>query len=40
MSSREKILNQVRTNKPAAVPLPEHILFSSVPAAERLPAFI
>jgi L-lactate dehydrogenase complex protein LldG len=40
MTSREKILNQVRQNKPAAVPLPEGISFATVTPPERLPAFL
>ncbi|GEO06099.1 hypothetical protein AAE02nite_37630 [Adhaeribacter aerolatus] len=40
MTSREKILSQVRQNKPVAVPLPENISFATVTAPERLPAFV
>jgi L-lactate dehydrogenase complex protein LldG len=40
MTSREKILSQVRQNKPVAVPLPQNNSFATVTASERLPAFI
>jgi L-lactate dehydrogenase complex protein LldG len=40
MSSREEILNRVKTNKPAAEPLPAQLSFAQVPAAERLALFI
>jgi len=40
MTSREKILTQVRTNKPAAVSLPENVNFASVLPAERLNLFV
>ncbi|KAA5547463.1 LutC/YkgG family protein [Adhaeribacter rhizoryzae] len=40
MTSREKILNQVRQNKPVAIPLPQNITFATVTEPERLPAFV
>ena len=40
MTSREKILNQVRQNKPVAVSLPEKTAFATVTETERLPAFV
>ena len=40
MSSREKILSQVKANKPPLSPLPAHVTFASIPAEERLAAFI
>lgn len=40
MTSREKILSQVRQNKPVAVPLPQGISFATVTEPERLPAFV
>lgn len=39
MTSREKILNQVRQNKPAAVALPQNTAFAAVAPAERLNLF-
>jgi L-lactate dehydrogenase complex protein LldG len=39
MTSREKILNQVRQNKPAAVPLPQNVNFASVAPTQRLNLF-
>lgn len=40
MSSREKILHQVKANKPPVSPLPAHVTFASIPPEERLAAFI
>lgn len=40
MSSREKILHQVKANKPPASPLPADATFASIPPEELLPAFI
>jgi L-lactate dehydrogenase complex protein LldG len=40
MSSRQQILNQVKANKPAQEPLPDHLTFGSVPEGERLDLFV
>ncbi|MBF9255093.1 LUD domain-containing protein [Pontibacter sp. 172403-2] len=40
MSSREKILQQVKANKPPMSPLPTQTTFASIPPEERLTAFI